>query len=53
LADALSSLLGVPTNVVEATQHIRNRWATRQGPDDSNEFSATAVSVGLAMGAAA
>jgi type IV pilus assembly protein PilM len=53
LAQALSEQLGVPTNVVTPMQHIRNRWASRHTERDGSDGSATAVSVGLAMGAAA
>jgi hypothetical protein len=34
-------------------QHIRNRWANKQAQTEDNEGFASAVSVGLAMGAAA
>lgn len=53
LAAALSEQLGVPTNVITPMQHIRNRWASRQTSNPETEAHATAVSVGLAMGAAA
>lgn len=53
LADALADQLGIPTAVVEPMQHIRNRWASKQVQQQGLEDSATAVSVGLAMGAAA
>lgn len=52
LAELLAEQLGVPTNVIAPMQHIRNRF-TEQHPDERNETSASAVSVGLAMGAAA
>jgi type IV pilus assembly protein PilM len=52
LAQTLGDQLGVPTNLVPPMQHIRNRW--RSGPSESEvPVPATAVSVGLAMGAAA
>ncbi len=53
----LSSLLadqnGIPTNVVTPMQHIRNRWASADIAGQNDERSASAVAVGLAMGAAA
>jgi type IV pilus assembly protein PilM len=53
LAEVLSSQIGVPTRVVTPMQHIRNRWASKQAQHDDAEAFASAVSVGLAMGAAA
>lgn len=53
LAELLSEQLGLPTNVLAPMQHIRNRWAGKQTQPDEAEASATAVSIGLAMGAAA
>jgi type IV pilus assembly protein PilM len=53
LAELLAEQLGVPTNVVTPMQHIRNRWANKQAQTEDNEGFASAVSVGLAMGAAA
>ncbi len=53
LADALSEQIGVPTRVVTPMQHIRNRWASKQAQHEDAEGFASAVSVGLAMGAAA
>ncbi len=53
LAEAMSTQIGVPTNVVTPMQHIRNRWASKQGRLEESEGWASAVSVGLAMGAAA
>ena len=52
IGELLESQLGVPTNVITPMQHIRNRFATKDSPPDQPEL-ATAVSVGLAMGAAA
>jgi type IV pilus assembly protein PilM len=52
LAQTLGDQLGVPTNLVPPMQHIRNRW--RSGSSEGEvPVPATAVSVGLAMGAAA
>lgn len=53
LAEVLSNQIGVPTRVVTPMQHIRNRWASKQAQHDDAEALASAVSVGLAMGAAA
>jgi type IV pilus assembly protein PilM len=53
LADALADQIGVPTKVVTPMQHIRNRWASKQAQTEDAEGFASAVSVGLAMGAAA
>jgi type IV pilus assembly protein PilM len=53
LADLLADQIGVPTNVVTPMQHIRNRWASQEVRTDESERWASAVSVGLAMGAAA
>lgn len=53
LAEAMDRQLGVPTGVVEAMQHIRNRWSTKALREPASSRSATAVSIGLAMGAAA
>ncbi|MEO9239752.1 MAG: type IV pilus assembly protein PilM, partial [Jatrophihabitantaceae bacterium] len=53
LASALAEQIGVPTKVVTPMQHIRNRWASKQAQNEEAEGFASAVSVGLAMGAAA
>ena len=53
LAALLGEQLDVPAGVVPANQHIRNRW-TSTGPDgQTTPQGASAVAVGLAMGAAA
>lgn len=52
LAEHLSRQLGVAVEVVPAAQHIETRWQTRMKQMGSG-ISASAVSVGLAMGAAA
>jgi type IV pilus assembly protein PilM len=52
LAALLGEQLGVPSNVVTPMQHIRNRFASVHDGVDQSDLS-TAVSVGLAMGAAA
>jgi len=53
IAEALTDQLGIPTAVVEPMRHIRNRWASKSAQQEGSELAATAVSVGLAMGAAA
>lgn len=56
LAAALSSQNGVPTRVVTPMQHVGNcRAAGERGPADivPSDPAASAVSIGLAMGAAA
>ena len=53
LAQAVSEQTGIPTNVITPMQHIRNRWVQPDVDPDDTERSASAVSVGLAMGAAA
>ena len=51
LSNLLGEQMGIPTDVVAPMQHIRNRWASQH--EDGDEYRASAVSVGLAMGAAA
>ncbi len=53
LDKAISDQIGVPVNVITPMQHIRNRWASKQMSAEEADARATAVSVGLAMGAAA
>lgn len=53
LADVVAHQVGVATNLVAPMQHIRNRWSPKLAPSIDAELSASAVSVGLAMGAAA
>ena len=53
LPEALTSSLNVPVVLAEPMQHIRNRHASKEVTRVESELSATAVSVGLAMGAAA
>jgi type IV pilus assembly protein PilM len=53
LADLLSEHLGIPASLVAPMQHVRNRLASKELQNEDAELSATAVSVGLAMGAAA
>jgi type IV pilus assembly protein PilM len=53
LAQTLSAQVEIPCQVVSPMQHVRNRLASKQVQQDESAGSATAVSVGLAMGAAA
>jgi type IV pilus assembly protein PilM len=53
LADLLGEHLSMPAGVVAPMQHVRNRLASKELQQEEAELSATAVSVGLAMGAAA
>jgi type IV pilus assembly protein PilM len=53
LAEALTEQVGAPTRLVAPMQHIRNRWSSKQAQEDDKDHYASAVSVGLAMGAAA
>jgi len=53
LAELLGDHLSVRTDVVAPMQHIRNRLASKEMRNDDAEVSATAVALGLAMGAAA
>jgi type IV pilus assembly protein PilM len=53
LAKVLTEQLGVATGVVQPMQHIRNRLSAKAVRVEGAEHFATAVSVGLAMGAAA
>jgi len=50
LAEMFSDQLGVPTNVADPMRHVRNRYNSKGEP---KEHAATAVSVGLAIGAVA
>jgi len=51
IADVLSEQIGVPAGTVSPMQHIRNRHVNKQS--EESEVHASAVSVGLAMGATA
>jgi Tfp pilus assembly PilM family ATPase len=53
LADELASNLQIATSSVMPMQHVRNRHASKEANQKDSDLSATAVSVGLAMGAAA
>ena len=53
LAELLTEQVGIQSIVVPALQHIRSRWANREVREAERQRLATAVSVGLAMGAAA
>lgn len=53
LAQLLGDHLSIRTDVVAPMQHIRNRLASKEIQKEETELSATAVALGLAMGAAA
>ncbi|HJQ02985.1 MAG TPA: type IV pilus assembly protein PilM [Jatrophihabitans sp.] len=53
LARLLGDHLSITTDVVAPMQHIRNRLASKEIQKEDTELSATAVALGLAMGAAA
>lgn len=53
IAAALEEQIGLPTRVVDPMQHIRNRLASKQARAADPAHVPSAVSVGLAMGAAA
>ena len=53
MAEALEEQIGLPTRVVDPMQHIRNRLASKQARSANPTYGPSAVSVGLAMGAAA
>jgi len=53
LGALLTEQLGVPVRIVPPLQHVRNGWGATPDPDVDGDGYATAVSVGLAMGAAA
>jgi type IV pilus assembly protein PilM len=53
IAAALTDQIGLPTRIVDPLQHIRNRHASKHARDTDGAPDFTAVSIGLAMGAAA
>jgi type IV pilus assembly protein PilM len=53
LAQTLADQHGVPAGVITPMQHIRNRYSSKDVEPGVGEQAASAVSVGLAMGAAA
>jgi Tfp pilus assembly PilM family ATPase len=53
LAESLAEQHSIAAGIVTPMQHIRNRFSSKEVDHDSGELNATAVSVGLAMGAAA
>ncbi|MGH8961816.1 MAG: type IV pilus assembly protein PilM [Jatrophihabitantaceae bacterium] len=53
IAAALSDGIGLPTRVIDPLQHVRNRHASKQTRGAESAFIPSAVSLGLAMGAAA
>jgi type IV pilus assembly protein PilM len=53
IANVISTQTGLPTRVVDPMQHVRNRLASVYTRDGVTDYGASAVAVGLAMGAAA
>ncbi|WP_375480189.1 type IV pilus assembly protein PilM [uncultured Jatrophihabitans sp.] len=53
IATAMSDQIGLPTSVVDPLQHVRNRLASKEVRGAEMGGAPSAVSVGLAMGAAA
>jgi type IV pilus assembly protein PilM len=53
IASLLGEQIGVPTRIVDPLQHVRNRHTTKQAREGDPEHALSAVSIGLAMGAAA
>lgn len=53
IATALSEQIGVPTRVVNPLQHVRNRQISQHAIKAEVSHELSAVSIGLAMGAAA
>ncbi|MDT4932970.1 MAG: type pilus assembly protein PilM [Pseudonocardiales bacterium] len=53
LAEELAEQVGVPTRVITPMHHISNRFTGQGAKPSMDETAASAVSVGLAMGAAA
>ncbi len=53
IAEVIATQTGLPTHVVDPMQHVRNRLASVYTRDGVTDYGASAVAVGLAMGAAA
>jgi type IV pilus assembly protein PilM len=53
LAQEVAKQLVTSAMVIDPMQHIRNRWANKNTQNADSQRAATAVAVGLAMGAAA
>lgn len=53
LDSALAEQIGLPTRIVDPLQHVRNRLASKEMRVEDRAQTPTAVSIGLAMGAAA
>lgn len=53
LGSLLSEQIGVPVRIVAPLEHVRHGWRGSRDAHVDDERNATAVSVGLAMGAAA
>ena len=53
LGAMLSDQLGIPVELADALRHVDNRYASKATKQADDDIAASAVSVGLAMGAAA
>jgi type IV pilus assembly protein PilM len=53
IAAVFTTQTGLPTRIVDPMQHVRNRLASVYTRDGVTDYGASAVAVGLAMGAAA
>lgn len=53
LPEAMADQLGLPVLVPDALQHVRNRLASKRTRNEDSAVTPSAVSLGLAMGAAA
>ena len=53
IASTIERQIGVHTRVVDPLQHVRNRHASKQARSDGADHLSSAVSLGLAIGAAA
>ncbi len=53
LADAFHEQIGIPTRIVDPLQHVRNRLSSKHVRQGDPQHALSAVSIGLAMGAAA
>jgi type IV pilus assembly protein PilM len=53
IAEVIATQTGLPTHIVDPMQHVRNRLASVYTRGGVTDYGASAVAVGLAMGAAA
>ena len=53
ISNAFADQIGLPTRVVDPLQHVRNRHSSKHARDGDPSHELSAVSIGLAMGAAA